>query len=268
MDSDHHRNTYLTLSSGASKGHMNEVHHDDLNMLIPTVSLTDNADDDILNDETFGDCDLESIKKKSDFGPNGEFLGEHATGNLPDFFDDDRAEIPNFPLKHHEEQSQQPSIDALLGEDSMRFSTSSIHRRATPHVHPSPVNPLFSMNVSQNTDNHRPYPYLQQSNNARISPMTLPSQAPLSAPLPPPLPPPPPQPPAQQQINYQLLKQFEQLLINKQVPPQERLIYIKAMMEKMQRDAIHAQQQQQQQMHFQQQQGSRVNKSSMPMRTA
>jgi hypothetical protein len=47
------------------------------------------------------------------------------------------------------------------------------------------------------------------------------------------------------------------MLINKQVPPQERLLYIQAMMEKMQRDAINAQQQQQIQLQ-QQQQAARV----------
>lgn len=47
------------------------------------------------------------------------------------------------------------------------------------------------------------------------------------------------------------------MLISKQVPPQERLVYIQAMMEKMQRDAINAQQQQQIQLQ-QQQQAARV----------
>jgi hypothetical protein len=50
-------------------------------------------------------------------------------------------------------------------------------------------------------------------------------------------------PPPQQQINYQLLKQFEQLLIHRQIPPQERIVYIQAMIEKMQRDGINLQQQ-------------------------
>ena len=83
------------------------------------------------------------------------------------------------------------------------------------------------MAISQATETNRtnlfPRQQQQQQQIPRRSPMTLPPQ----------------------QINYQLLKQFEQMLINKQVPPQERLVYIQAMMEKMQRDTLNAQQQQQ-----------------------
>ena len=43
----------------------------------------DETEADVLNDETFGDCDLEAIKIKSDFGENGEFLGENSAEDLP-----------------------------------------------------------------------------------------------------------------------------------------------------------------------------------------
>ncbi len=98
------------------------------------------------------------------------------------------------------------------------------------------------MAISQAQENNRMnlFPQQQQQQQQqqqipRVSPMTLP----------------------QQQINYQLLKQFEQMLINKQVPPQDRLVYIQAMMEKMQRDSINTQQQQIQ-LQQQQQQQARV----------
>ncbi|CAF2799839.1 unnamed protein product [Rotaria sp. Silwood2] len=219
------------------------TNNDNLNMMMAGIAIPDDGEADVLNDETFGDCDLEAIKIKSDFGENGEFLGDNPPGDLPAFFDTDVPDTGGISLvdDDNDDQSQQPSIDALLGEDPMRFSTTSIHRRPGPFIQQSSINPLFNMAISQAQENNRMnlFPQQQQSQHQqqqirRISPMTLP----------------------QQQINYQLLKQFEQMLINKQVPPQERLIYIQAMMEKMQRDAMNAQQQQQQQ--IQQQQAARL----------
>jgi hypothetical protein len=208
---------------------------DDLNMMMTGIAITDDTEADVLNDETFGDCDLEAIKIKSDFGENGEFLGDNPTGDLPSFFDTDVPDTGGISLVDDDDQSQQPSIDALLGEDPMRFSATLMNRRPGPIIQQPSINPLFNMAISQAQENNRMnlYPQQQQQQQIpRISPMTLP----------------------QQQINYQLLKQFEQMLISKQVPPQERLLYIQAMMEKMQRDAINAQQQQQIQLQQQQQQ--------------
>ena len=218
---------------------------DGFNLMTSGMIVPDETEVDGLNDETFGDCDLEAIKIKSDFGENGEFLGDHSSGGLPAFFDADVPDTGGMSLVEddQDDQSQQPSIDALLGEDSMRFSGALMNRRPPPNIQQPSMNPLFNMAISQAQENNRvnlfpsqqPQPQ-QQQQVPRVSPMTIP----------------------QQQINYQLLRQFEQMLINKQVPPQERLIYIKAMMEKMQRDAINAQQQQQQQqqqqMQLQQQQ--------------
>ena len=219
-----------------------------LNMMMTGMSLVDDGEADVLNDETFGDCDLETIKIKSDFGENGEFLGDHPGDGLPAFFDADVPDNGGLSLLDEDDndQSQQPSIDALLGEDSMRFSAPMINRRTGPTIPQPSINPLFNMAISQAQENNRMDIFAQQQQQQRqqqqqqqqqqqvprVSPMNLP----------------------QQQINYQLLKQFEQMLINKQVPPQERLIYIQAMMEKMQRDAINAQQQQQIQLQQQQQQ--------------
>ena len=263
MDSENYRNSYLSLSSGASKGHMFNMHshrHDDSNLMMMTSGsgMIDDNEEDMMNDETFGGCDLDAIKKKSDFGPDGKFLGDQPMGDLPAFFEPLRSETSHLSRVHHDDPFQQPSIDALLGEDPMRFSSASLHRRANPIIQPLPVNPLFSMGASQAGDNPRANLYSQQQqqqqHSSRRSPMTLPPPPPQR-----PQPPPQPQQPQQQQINYQLLKQFEQLLINKQVPPQERLIYIKKMMEKMQSDAINAQQQQQIQLQQQQQQAARVS---------
>jgi hypothetical protein len=218
---------------------------DDLNMMMTGIAIPDDIEADVLNDETFGDCDLEAIKIKSDFGENGEFLGDNPSAGLPAFFDTDVSDTGGMSLVDDEEeddQSQQPSIDALLGEDPMRFSTTSLNRRPGPAIQQSSINPLFSMAISQAQENNRMnlFPQQQQQQQQqqqipRVSPMTLP----------------------QQQINYQLLKQFEQMLINKQVPPQDRLVYIQAMMEKMQRDSINTQQQQIQ-LQQQQQQQARV----------
>ena len=207
---------------------------DTLNVMMTGMVISDDTEVDVLNDETFGDCDLEAIKIKSDFGDNGEFLGDYPAGGLPAFFDSDGPDTGGMSLVDEEDdQSQQPSIDALLGEDPMRFSATMINRRPGPTIPPPPppsINPLFNMAISQAQENNRMNLFPQQP--PRVSPMTLP----------------------QQQMNYQLLKQFEQMLITKQVPPQERLLYIQAMMEKMQRDAINAQQQQQIQLQQQQQQ--------------
>jgi hypothetical protein len=214
------------------------TNNDGLNMMMTGISINDDVEADVLNDETFGDCDLETIKIKSDFGENGEFLGENPTGDLPAFFDTDVPDTGGLSLidDDDDDQSQQPSIDALLGEDPMRFSATLINRRPAPISQQPSGNPFFNMAISQAQENNRINLFPQQQPQQqipRVSPMTLP----------------------QQQINYQLLKQFEQMLIAKQVPPQERLIYIQAMMEKIQRDAISAaQQQQQQQIQLQQQQ--------------
>lgn len=246
MDSDHHRPNSFSFNQG-SISNLPHHHAEESNMFISSMPETDDNEDDMLNDETFGDCDLETLKKKSDFGPNGEFLGNQTS--LPAFFQPNNEPIRGQRYHQHhqpqqqDDQSHQPSIDALLGEDPMRFPTASMPRRTAP------VNPLFSMAMSQAHEPHRPNAYLSQ---------TAPTNA-----RPPPLPPQPPQSSShpqvhhqqqQQQLNYQLLKQFEQMLINKQVPPQERLIYIKAMMEKMQREALNSQQRQ-----LQQQQTARVS---------
>ena len=229
---------------------MNTANMNDLKMMMTGMAINDDPEADTLNDETFGDCDLETIKIKSDFGENGEFLGDNIPGgDLPAFFDNDGPDTGGISLvdddDDDDDQSQQPSIDALLGEDPMRYSAQLMNRRPPPPViQQQSINPLFNMAISQAQDNNRmnlyPHQHHQQQQSQpqqqipRISPMTL--------------------PPQQQQINYQLLKQFEQMLISKQVPPQERLIYIQAMMEKMQRDTINAQQQQQIQLQQQQQQ--------------
>jgi hypothetical protein len=205
---------------------------DHLRMMMTGITLPDDTEADGLNDETFGDCDLDAIKIKSDFGENGEFLGDNQSGGLSDFFDSDIPDTGGggMSLMDDDDQSQQPSIDALLGEDPMRMSTASINLRQAS------TNPLFNMAISQAREaNHgNLFPQQQQQQVPRISPVPLPQQQPQ----------PPPQ--QQQQINYQLLKQFEQMLISRQVPPQERIVYIQAMIDKMQRDALNAQQQQQQ----------------------
>jgi hypothetical protein len=73
-----------------------------------------------------------------------------------------------------------------------------------------------------------------------FSQQQIPRMSPIQLPSPPQ---PQPQQQQQQQINYQLLKQFEQLLISRQIPPQQRIVYIQAMIEKMQRNASNIQQQ-------------------------
>ena len=93
-------------------------------------------------------------------------------------------------------------------------------------IRQSATNPLFNMAISQARDGNI-FPQQQQQQIPRAAP-------------------PPPPPPPQQQIDYQFLKQFEQLLISRQIPPQERIGYIQAMVERMQRGAIHMPQQQQQ----------------------
>lgn len=214
MDLSSHNKVSIGASSMFNVSN-NKTPNDDLNSMLSTIPTTDENEVDVLNDETFGDCDLEAIKIKSDFGENGEFLGDFSSDQLPDFFSSD---IPDegggISLIEDDDQSQQPSIDALLGEDPMSISSVPLNLR------PSTMNPLFNMAISQaNNGNLFPQP-----------PMTLP------APM-------PPQQQQQPQINYDLLKQFEQMLISRQVPAQERLIYIQALFEKMQRDVINMQQQ-------------------------
>ncbi|CAF4674790.1 unnamed protein product, partial [Rotaria magnacalcarata] len=80
-----------------------------------------------------------------DFGENGEFLGDFSSERLPDFFESD---IPDegggggISLVDND-QSQQPSIDALLGEDPMSMSALSMNLRQAS------MNPLFNMAISQ-----------------------------------------------------------------------------------------------------------------------
>jgi hypothetical protein len=208
---------------------MNTI-NDGLNMMMTGIPISDDPEDDVLNDETFGDCDLDAIKIKSDFGENGEFLGDHSSGGLPDFFDSDMGDTEGgISLIDNDDQSQQPSIDALLGEDPVRISTTSMNLRQ------SAMNPLFNMAISQARDTNHGNLFPQQQ-VPRISPITLPPQQQQQQPQ-------PQQQHRHQQINYQLLKQFEQMLISRQVPPQERIVYIQAMVEKMQRDALNSQQQ-------------------------
>jgi hypothetical protein len=190
-----------TLSLGAST--LNILNKSDLGTMMSAIPIIDDTEADTLNDETFGDCDLDAIKIKSDFGENGEFLGDNLSERLPDFFDtgDD-----------NDDQSQQPSIDALLGENQLRMPTTT-----SVNLRQSTMNPLFNMAISQARDTNHENIFLEQQN-----PRSLPQK---------------------QQINYQVLKQFEQMLISRQVPPQQRIVYIQAMVEKMQRDGLNAQQQ-------------------------
>lgn len=183
------------LSNGASKTSA-------ANNFAMMYSIPDENEADVLNDETFGDCDLNRIQLKSDFGENGEFLGDDTAGDLPDFFDTDAPESNQETSLYEDANDQTQSIDALLGEDPMRVS---IRQQSTQ-------NPLFNMAISQ-------------ARNENI----FPSQQP---PPPPPATRPHPHP-QHQQINLQLLRQFEQLLISRQVPPQERMLYMQAMIEKM-----------------------------------
>jgi hypothetical protein len=88
-------------------------------------------------------------------------------------------------------------------------------------IRQSATNPLFNMAISQARDTNI-FTQQQQQQQIPRRPSPLPQQ---------------------QQINYQLLKQFEQSLINRQIPPQERMILMQAMFEKMQRDSVNIQQQ-------------------------
>ncbi|CAF1414304.1 unnamed protein product [Rotaria magnacalcarata] len=199
------------ISIGASLLNMSNKN----TMLSGLPPTTDDNEADVLNDETFGDCDLDTIKIKSDFGENGEFLGDFSSERLPDFFESD---IPDEGggggislVDNDNDQSQQPSIDALLGEDPMSMSALSMNLRQAS------MNPLFNMAISQaSTPNH----------GSIFSQQPIPHMAP------------PPQQQQPQQINYQLLKQFEQMLINRQIPAHERIIYIQAMIEKMHHDTL------------------------------
>ncbi|CAF1459563.1 unnamed protein product [Rotaria sordida] len=178
-----------TLFIGASILNIsNKNINNNLNTMLSVLSTTDDTEVDILNDETFGDCNLDTIKMKSDFGENGEFLGDYTTETLPDFFDSNISDKEDeiLLIDNNNDQSQQPSIDALLGEDPMSLSTSINLRQST-------MNPLFNIAISQANN------IFSQQQTSRISPIILPSSS-------------------QQQINYQLLKQFEQMLINQQIP--------------------------------------------------
>ena len=189
----------------------------DLSQLMGTLPGPDETEADGLNDETFGDCDLDTIKIKSDFGENGEFLGS----SLPDFFDNDQnySGGDSFSLNEANDSSQQPSIDALLGEETMQMPTSSLHLRH------SNLNPIFSMAISQARDNNVGNPFSQAPvHMQRVSPIHLQNA---------------PQP----QLNYQVLKQLEQMLNARNVPLQDQALIIQTMMEKMQREDIMAQQQ-------------------------
>ncbi|CAF5032809.1 unnamed protein product, partial [Rotaria sp. Silwood1] len=212
-----------TLFIGASILNIsNKNTNDDLNnTMLSVLSTTEEIEADILNDETFGDCNLDTIKMKSDFDENGEFLGDYSSERLPEFFDSNILDKGGgILLIDNNDQSQQPSIDALLGEDPMYITTTSMNLRQ------STMNPLFNMAISQaNNTNHENIFSQQQA--SRRSSITLPSSSSQQ----------------QQQINYPLLKQFEQLLINQQIPPQERILYLQAMIEKMQRNIVNIQQQ-------------------------
>ncbi|CAF1193922.1 unnamed protein product [Adineta steineri] len=128
----------------------------------------DETEVDILNDETFGNYDFDAIKIKSDFDENGQFLGN----NLPDFFDTELSTIED-----DDDQSQQPSIDTLLGEDSLQRVSSM-----STGFQQSTINPLFDMAITQAKYENIFLPQLQDS----------------------------------QQINY-YLKQFEEILMNQSI---------------------------------------------------
>lgn len=216
----------MDLSFGApTLNLLNKTPNNDFGTMLSVIPPIDDSEADTLNDETFGNCDLDTIKIKSDFDENGEFLGNNSSEQLPDFFDTDISDTGgnSMLLIDNDDQSQQPSIDALLGENQIHMPRSSVNFRQ------STMNPLFNMAISQANNTNHENIFLQQQNSSRMSPITL-----------------PPPPAQKQQINYQVLKQFEQMLISRQIPPQERIAYIQAMINKMQRDALNTQQQQQQ----------------------
>jgi len=181
----------------------------DFNMM---YGLGDENEADTLNDETFGDCDLKKIQIKSDFGENGEFLGDDAPTELPDFFDTDYSDTNLQSTLNDDINDQAQSIDALLGEDPMRVS-----------IRQSTHNPLFNMAISQarNENIFAPQPNVVQQQQQQQQQR--------------------PPPTSRQMVNMQLLKQFELLLISRQVPAHERIVYLQTMIDQMQ------QQQQQQQ---------------------
>ena len=167
MDTTQHHS--LSLGPLSTKN----LHGDVAGMIIGGLPTMDDTEADVLNDETFGDCDLDAIKIKSDFGENGEFLGESLPEGLPDFFDTDMSDPGGgvgISLLEHDDQSQQPSIDALLGEDSMRMSSTSMNLRQ------SSINPLFNMAISQAREsNHGSiFSPQQQQQIPRVSPMPIP----------------------------------------------------------------------------------------------
>ena len=196
----------------------NKSANEDLSTILSVIPTADDTEADVLNDETFGDCDLDTIKMKSDFDDNGEFLGNSISERSPDFFDSNKcSKQDSVSLFDNDDQSQQPSIDALLGEDPMHSPTTIMNFRQ------STMNSFFNMAISQASNTHQGTSF-SQGEEPHISSITTPSSQ------------------QQQQRNYQLLKQFEQMLINRQIPQHERIIYIRAMIEKMQRDTFNTQQ--------------------------
>jgi hypothetical protein len=158
---------------------------------------------------------------------------------LPDFFDTDLQDttLESPFLLDTDDQSQQPSIDALLGEDPMRMSAVPMSLRQ------STTNNLFSMAISQARETNRDNIFSQQppvlSQMPRMPSMAVRQPSPSTQQH-------QQQQQQQQQVNYQLLRQLEQMLSHGHVPAQERMAYIQTVIEKMQRDAANTQQQQQQ----------------------
>jgi hypothetical protein len=64
MDGIDYRSSIVIPTVAVSSKNTN----DDLNMMIANLPGPDDSEADTLNDETFGDCDLDAIKIKSDFG--------------------------------------------------------------------------------------------------------------------------------------------------------------------------------------------------------
>ena len=147
---------------------------DNFNMMMTNISITDATEADELNDETFGNCDLETIKIKSDFGENGEFLGDSQIDDLPAFFDTDTSDSVGISLADADDESQQPSIDALLGEDPMHFAAASLHRQSGSFVQQSTMHPLFNMAISQAQESNRVKFFPQQDAHQQPQPQLRP----------------------------------------------------------------------------------------------
>ncbi|CAF1201286.1 unnamed protein product [Didymodactylos carnosus] len=194
-------------------------------LLLPQVGdMAEEIDD--LNDETFGES-VEKIKIKSDFGENGEF-------------------IEDYPLDEEETNidDQMPSIDALIGDDSASNLSTSLGRLTTnyieqqnpfTHQQQSSLNPFFN-DATPSLFERRTTP-LQQSPVLDVSNLVRPSSQQQQQPF---------RPTLQMPISshhIQALKQFEQTLIAIDTPPNERLLLMKQMMGKIQRDILMQQQQ-------------------------